>query len=83
MKKIISMLLLVMFIASCSKKLTWFRTYVEEVERYEFIDIRSGDIIIMKNANLDTVDYQWWIDYDLKAIIFKDRYDRLTVDVEQ
>ena len=76
MKKIISILLLVLFITGCSNKLTWFRTYVDEVKHYEFVDVRSGDILIIKNEDLDTVNSQFWIDYDLKIIVFKDQWER-------
>ena len=76
MKKIISILLLVLFITSCSNKLSWFKTYTHEVEHYEFVHLISGDIIIMRDENLDTVNNQWWIDYDLKTIVFKDQWER-------
>ena len=77
MKKIISILLLVLFITSCSNKLSWFKTYTHEVEHYEFVHLISGDTLIMLNEDLDTVTSQFWIDYDLKTIVFKDKWERL------
>ena len=82
MRKIISMLLLVVFTMGCSKKLSWFKTYTHEVKHYEFVHLMSGETIIMQNKDLDTVSSRWWIDYDLKTIVFKDQWER-TQYVEQ
>ena len=72
MKKYLIILIIILF-TGCVATAKWFRTYVEDVEYYEYLDL-SGNTIIVTDNELDSIvlsDFEWLQSHRLNAIVFK------------